>query len=283
MRSRISARLPKGLVLPARRLARFVQQCAGLPFASQRRGSVAVFHVGRSGSTVLGNLLQQHPQVCWDSEIYFKKWAFDGFENRAFDSEKFLHRQMWIAGSRYYGFEIKFLRDQHLSIVGLELAEYLSQLKRLKITHYVVLERKNYLRRMISQYVGSKTGRRQVAAGSQVKLETLHLDLNSVGFGTLENSMPLLECFAELDRSYRELKQLLDGENLLCLDYETDILASGPQAGYQRVCRFLGLEPLPATVENTRTNPFQIREIVDNYEELESLLKGTRYEWMLDD
>lgn len=283
VRSHITARLPAAFVLPARRLARFYFQCVGLPFASLRRGTVVVFHVGRSGSTVLGNLLNQHPKILWDGEIYFKKWAFNRFNIKPFDAERFLRRQMWVAGPRYYGFEIKILRDQHLAIVQMELSEYIEHLKKLGITHYVVLERKNYLRRMISQYVGGKTGRRHIEDETEARLETILLDLDNVGFGTVENQKPLLECFAEINQAYRDLEDLLTGENVLYLDYEADILESGPHVGYEKVCRFLGLKPLPAKVKNRRTNPFRIREIVENYDDLETLLMGTRYEWMLDD
>ena len=32
--------------------------------------NIAMFHAGRSGSTVLGDLLNQNPQIFWDSEIF---------------------------------------------------------------------------------------------------------------------------------------------------------------------------------------------------------------------
>ncbi len=38
--------------------------------SKELKGCVAMFHVGRSGSTVLGDLLDQHPDIFWDSEIY---------------------------------------------------------------------------------------------------------------------------------------------------------------------------------------------------------------------
>ena len=39
----------------------------------QVRPNVAMFHSGRTGSTVLGDLLKQHPNVDWAGEIYEKR------------------------------------------------------------------------------------------------------------------------------------------------------------------------------------------------------------------
>ena len=30
----------------------------------------AMFHIGRSGSTVLGKMLDEHPEIAWDGEVY---------------------------------------------------------------------------------------------------------------------------------------------------------------------------------------------------------------------
>lgn len=42
-----------------------------------RSGNIVMFHIGRSGSTVLGDLLDQHSSVYWDGEIYqsfYRAW-----------------------------------------------------------------------------------------------------------------------------------------------------------------------------------------------------------------
>ena len=36
------------------------------------KGKIAMFHIGRSGSTVVANLLNNHPKILWDGEIYHK-------------------------------------------------------------------------------------------------------------------------------------------------------------------------------------------------------------------
>ena len=51
------------------------------PILSQfRHCNVVMFHIGRCGSTVVSDLLGQHPDVHWASELYepiFGKWRRD--------------------------------------------------------------------------------------------------------------------------------------------------------------------------------------------------------------
>jgi hypothetical protein len=73
--------------LPFHRLAeaawRLPQRMLLKPLLERMRpGNVMMFHAGRSGSTVLGDLLGQHPRVFWDSEIFQTS------------SERWLSRQM---------------------------------------------------------------------------------------------------------------------------------------------------------------------------------------------
>ena len=60
---RIGADLRRAV--PASLLARLWRPTLGL-----RRGNLVMFHVGRSGSTVLASLLQQHPDMYWDGELF---------------------------------------------------------------------------------------------------------------------------------------------------------------------------------------------------------------------
>src|SRR6516225_3158271 len=51
--------------IPHRWLAPVLRPAMGV-----RRGNVVMFHLGRSGSTVLASLLQQNPGVFWDGELF---------------------------------------------------------------------------------------------------------------------------------------------------------------------------------------------------------------------
>ncbi|PJF28066.1 MAG: hypothetical protein CUN53_01670 [Phototrophicales bacterium] len=51
---------------------RLYNNTVGRLTAGRRLGIVAMLHLGRTGSTVLGDLLNQHPKILWDSEIYYR-------------------------------------------------------------------------------------------------------------------------------------------------------------------------------------------------------------------
>ena len=111
-------------------------------------------------------------------------------------------------------------------------------------------------------------------------MNTIKLDLQQVAFGIVHNPKPLIVCLEEIDQTYRELESLLKNKSVLSLSYEDDIQEE-PKQAYKKVCNFIGIEPQDPKIVNAKTNPFPIREIVENYEELETMLKGTKFEWML--
>ena len=93
------------------------------PFNSQfRLGNAAMFHIGRSGSTVVSDLLERHPKIFWDRELFSGKgttlaeYANDPnsagstrWRNSHFfplDPFGFIASRMPLAGGRFYGFEI---------------------------------------------------------------------------------------------------------------------------------------------------------------------------------
>lgn len=49
------------------------------------------------------------------------------------------------------------------------------------------------------------------------------------------------------------------------------------------MCRFLGIAPAPVGVRYARTNPFPLRELLLNYEDVASSLRPTEHAWMLEE
>ena len=70
---------------------------------------------------------------------------------------------------------------------------------------------------------------------------------------------------------------------MLRLSYEADI-ATDPTVGYRRICEFLNLTPQDdASVSYAPLNPFPLSSIITNFPEVRQTLRGTRYEWMLEE
>lgn len=178
-----------------------------------------------------------------------------------------------------YGFETKYLREQHLQPgwIGLDLADYLALLDAHRFDRFIVLHRHNYLRMLVSRAAGRTTGAwhsRAAAAGpAQVELPVANFVWRS-WCGSL------LECLRDLDAQHARLLGLLDGRRVLHLNYEEHISAD-PAVAYRAVCDFLGLLAPPVAVRLRKTNPFPLQQSVRNWDEVVGALSGTEYAWML--
>jgi len=56
-----------------------------------------------------------------------------------------------------------------------------------------------------------------------------------------------------------------------------------PMDAYRKVCEFLRIDCQTAQPSYGKVNPFELAEMVRNYEEVVDALSGTSFEWMLYD
>jgi len=261
----------------ARRLQRFVRQVA---YQRHRAGNMAMLHAGRCGSSVLADLLNQHPDVRWANEPFENMKPAYYRMSSAHRARQVIADRMYRERSRYFGFDSKVLPEQHLApaLANKDPADYVALLRELGFGHFILLERRNYLRQAVSIAIGGVTGQWNTL-GQPVPTPVVHLD--PARFVSYGREMPLLEFFASLDRRFAELRRLLQPRERLDLVYEDDIEAD-PRVGYAKVCGFLGIVEQPVSVRLKRLNPHPIRAMVANFDELRATLQGTRYEWMLE-
>jgi len=248
-----------------------------------RKQHVALFHTGRCGSTALGKLLGSHSRIFWAGEI-FEKFMRKENERAPGDRgarfvDEIVRRSRDARISSIYGFETKFLPQQHLSAhcIDLALDEYVRRLDTLGFERFIVLHRKNYLRRAVSAQVSRETGTWHSTRGAE-KATKVMLDLNAFRTGTTTG--PILDLFASMDRSLNRINELLADRRVVSLTYEDDILPD-PRIGYRKVCELLGIRDENPAVELRRTNPFRFEETVENLGCVRALLANTKYEWML--
>lgn len=264
------------------------------PLLRLRRGNVVMFHVGRSGSSVLADLLNQHSDIYWDGELFSGCYGETegqmrqrGFNTRSrwnsstffpHDPVGFVHSRMPLAGFKaYYGFETKFY---HLTCNNLALPDFVACLGELGFTHFIVLERRNLLRKIVSSVIARANRRYHRSEQQEAVLTQVHLDPDKIEIDS--NSRPLLDYLREWESCFAELERLLEQRTKLWLTYEQDILAD-PLNGYRRCCGLLGVRPCQATVRYGRTNPFPVRQAITNWRQIAQVLSGTAYEWMLYD
>jgi hypothetical protein len=268
-------------------LFRYIRNCKRilrgmLPCAGGRR-RVLMLHVGRSGSTVLGDLLNQHPDIFWDSELLLPV----RLENLSLPAplhwlimrEPFLliRSRMWWAQQPIYGFETT---PHHLERLELNMRDYLHKLHRLGFMYFVVLQRKNYLRVIVSLLIAIRKSRWQQTEkmGGPVR-EPIYLPLeNTFGYNRtlVENLTFFADFFDRLDSIVDDLDV-----HILRLTYEQDINGD-PTRAYRRFCGFLGIAPHDVAVRYNKVNPFLLSELIVNFEEVACTLADTRFGWMLE-
>ena len=239
--------------------------------------NVVMFHTGRCGSTVLGKTLNQHPDIVWDGE------PFEPYMNK---NETVANFKSVIINSRTRKvapisiFAIKHLNQLHLGPDCLNMTpkDVVKKAKTLKGCKFILLERKNYLRRAVSAEVGRT--RKQWHSKKQDHYKTTKVKLNVEHFKTGNKFQPLIELFDSMEKSYLMLQDTMKDIDYLHLTYEDDISES-PLKATNKVIKFLNLGQFDAKVTLKKTNPKPLSEIITNYNEVCNYFKGTKYEWML--
>ena len=177
---------------------------------------------------------------------------------------------------RCYGIAVKFF---HLSFNDLTIARFVEGAQQLGFCDYIVLERQNWLRKVVSSVVGHKGGTFHCPSNVSAAVKRVFLNLDRVCIDRDEK--PLLEYFDDWSNKFALLRRLLARERTLELSYERDIEAS-PVSAYLKCCEFLELEPFHPEVRLARTNPFPLRDLIVNWDEVQVALTGSPYEWMLE-
>ena len=136
------------------------------------------------------------------------------------------------------------------------------------------MQRKNHLRKFISGQIGKKT--KTFQSKIKNKLTTIYIDVNKFR----NSNKPLIEHFENLDLYYNKINKILENENSIKITYEDDILIN-PNIAYNKIINFIGLEEFKPKITLKKQNPYSLKELIENYDEVEKYLENTKYEWML--
>jgi hypothetical protein len=253
---------------------------------ARREKNVVMFHVGRSGSTVLGDLFNQNQSIFWDSEIFMHNRMpviTKPLSKLIFSFPALIVRVRRTRTRKpIYGFEAKLAQ---VARTGLSLPQFITAMKNLEFEHFILLRRRNHLRVIISDLVAKQQGYwHQKAQGSLVSSAPLQVEVDvnliKMGVSSKRAQLPLLEHLHAAEEDFSQLNLLLEGQAVLNLVYE-DHIERDPTDAYRQVCNFLNIMPAEVKVQLRKTNPRPVRELVSNYAELANALAGSPYEWML--
>ena len=261
----------------------------GRPLSVFRPANVVMFHMGRCGSSVLGDLLNQHPRIYWSGEIYtssIRGWRSQKRLNERLngsakqltldpDPLKLLQRKMFVAGAKYYGCEVKF---HHLFEGNIDLTEYIDHLNQRDFL-YITLVRKNFLRSIVSNTVmfSSSKAKTHNRSDEKAKLTPVKIDINRARYNGYEK--PLIEHLETHYKNFQNFEERLAAQKVLKLTYEEDI-SLDPRNAYQKVCEFLGVKYQDLPIRLSKTNPFPLSEMLMNHEEVKQHLSNTDFAWM---
>lgn len=238
---------------------------------------IAILHHGRSGSSVLGAQLAQHPRIAYDFEVFNpSRTELRREQDAAGSVEAFLRGRIERASRRCYMFEMKPFSEevQEHVVVGLPFDEVLAILDRLGFGQFVLLERRNYVRRTVSALIGLQSG-------------LWHLEMAAPDPGPkrkvcfpLESREALIDRIAAYRREFDSIAAALPADGLLRLSFEED-LRRDPAVAYRRVCEFVGIRAGCPAVTQRRVNAEPLSDLVENYDDLARALEGTDHAWML--
>jgi len=241
---------------------------------------VTTFHIGRSGSTVLGDLLNQHRDVQWLGDIYEWPEFRDQPATPGPGSEllRRLRTRLPAVEKPVAGIEAKFY---HLHDHGMALHDFLDELRGEVAgtgrCRFIVLRRKNYLRKIVSSLAARQRGQWFARHGSPVP--PVRLEINPERVCIDGDAQPLLDYLRDWDAQFDQLDAELAGGDTLSLTYEDDI-EQDPLVAYRKVCRHLGIEPGAPEVRFNRTTPEPLPDIVTTLDTVRRALAGSGYEWM---
>jgi LPS sulfotransferase NodH len=245
-----------------------------------------MFHIGRCGSTVVANLLSQHRNILWANELYepiFKQWDrvnpdFTQPDTMPVPPIEYLQQSLSKANGRNYGFEIK---PYHFRLIGVLPEKYLEDIQYLDFLHFILLDRKNKLRKIISSLKAKKTGVYHLKTGSEAQLEKIHIPINNIKID--HESKSLVNYIADYCNDVECMETMLNTKkNYLSLTYEEDI-EKNPLVAYSKICQFIGIKTIDPKISLAKTTPFPLKDLIENFDEVARCLESTPYKWMLKD
>ena len=248
--------------------------------ARGRLGAAAMFHIGRCGSTVLMDLLNQHPKIGSDGEPYnrvAKDMDRRGVDphSSGLDPADHIHRRFGRVGARWYLYSLKF---NQVTQFDRELDRYLADIESRGVNRLVVLDRSNLLRKVVSGLRARANGQFQSSDPDAVRPDKVRVDVDAVAMEGETHS--LIGQFERWNREYERFDRLIGDRPVLRLNYEADIL-DDPRVAYEKVVTHLGLDPHPVDVRLQRLNPFALEDVVENLDDVGRALADTPYAWML--
>ncbi|MGB3510836.1 MAG: hypothetical protein WBA93_16715 [Microcoleaceae cyanobacterium] len=218
-----------------------------------------IFGQGRSGSTLLVQLLNNQPKIHCEGEI---------LNGRSY--KKVLFPNLYVQGrctkffGKIYGFKVKIYQlteDQYIDpekfILNLSSQGW-------KI---IYLSRNNYLRSEISAMLASSKNQWHSSSKSSLKNQKITIDCNR-----------LLKRCERRDIYRLKEEEILENLEHITVVYEEDLLlAKNHQGTSDRIFNYLGLESVSVKTKLVKITSDRLSDVIENYDELVEKVSKTKY------
>jgi len=238
------------------------------PFVKLPEKKFFIFTRGRTGSTVLTDLLNSHPEMYCDYEIFFieKNQTIVKYPLKYIDS---CSKRATLNKKSVYGFKVKIeqLRDEHKYTNIDELFKQLID-KNWKI---IYLKRSNIFKHTLSGLISNKTKVFHVKDSNDFTHEKIIIDCT-----LLYDVMKYFEGLENLEEDYMKNVPHIN------INYETDLLDnSRHQETSDKVFNYLGLDNFPVNTKLKKIIPENLQDIISNYDEVYEAISKTDFKRFL--
>jgi hypothetical protein len=230
-----------------------------------QRGSLprfVIFSRGRTGSTLLIDLLRCHPMIHCDAEILSHRFLVT-------NPRTLVHSRSRLFSARAYGFKI---RPSHYGTQRIDPCAFIGN-PHAERWRFIHLTRRNVLRTALSGLADqadrdrAQETRRERAGEGRVHIRP----------------SDLLARLGRVEQETRTEACLLAPFPHLRLTYEDDLLPEpARQPALGRVFDYLELSPAAVATRYVRLGTDRLQDSVENYSELAEALRGTAYARFLD-
>jgi len=240
-------------------------------------GNICVVGCGRTGSTLLFSLLDQMPHVRTTRPKEFLNLR--GTVPDRYSTSQFAALADFAINNTH------FTLFTHVKIHSLNLQvdnrcvtfeEILTHIEAAGFSSFVHLRRRNSLRLWIS-IVRGWLGERHVIFNRG------HLSLEQLKFASRVDPVQCIAFIEQLEYATNEIERRLLSRRHIDLVYE-DHLAEDPCRALVQLKKIENFD-IPSNLEITYnvTNPWQMRECIENFDQIKEALGTTKYAWMLEE
>lgn len=227
-----------------------------------------IFSQSRSGSTLLKELINSHPSITCEGEIFT---TTDGYLDSSFFCKvwrklpyPFVYYRRFLASSGVFGFTLFIY---HIPSIG----RIMRNLCRLgwKI---IYLERENIIHQSLSNIIAMETNNWHRKEGQPIVDNKFQIPVNRF-LKVVKNRIRWHKKETEILRSIPHLK----------ITYEADLMHQyNWQESLNKIFNYLGKDVHPVQSNLKRTYSKAYSNIVDNYDELMDALKDEELSYLLD-